>query len=397
MAVTWERLKLKTTNHPDLHTLITIVESGFPEPQHELPPALQEYYRFRQHLHTIDGVILYKVRITIPPSLCETILTRLHSAHQGVTSMTARATSTVFWPGITPAIKGLCEPCSHCNRIIPSQPSAPPYPPTLPTYLFQCICPDYFHNKGITYLVVVDIYSNWPIVKHTCDGSAALTECLRHIFATSSIDDECATDGGPQFTAQSTQQSLKDWGVHYLLFSVAFPHSNCRTEIGAKTVKQLNTNNTSPNGNLNTNAFQQAILQHQNTPDTSTKLSPAQCIFGRPMKDIIPILPRRYTTHPTRHDTLALRVEAIQNRHMQASNWTEYAKRLPLLVIGDNVRIQNQTGPYPTQWDKTGIVVEVRQFDQYVICIDGSRRITIRNHKFLRRYLPVHTVPPHRL
>ncbi|XP_032233654.1 uncharacterized protein K02A2.6-like [Nematostella vectensis] len=348
MAVTWERVKLETTSDPDLQTLTTIIESGFPEFQHELPPALQEYHRFRQHLHTIDGVILYKNRIVVPTSLRDAILSTLHSAHQGVTSMTDRAESPIFWPGITPAITALRERCSHCNRMTPPQPSAPPYPSTLPAYPFQCICADYFHYKGVNYLVAVDRYSNWPIVERARDGSAGLIECLRRAFATYGVPDECATDEGPQFTAQSTQQFLKDWGDYHCLSSVAFPHSNCRAEIGVKTVKRLITNNTDPHGDLNTNEFQKAILQYRNAPDPNTELSPAQCVFGRPIKDFIPILPGRYLPHPTWRDTLALR-EALRNRHMQASErWAEHTKRLPPLVVGNHVRIQNQTGPNPT-------------------------------------------------
>ena len=52
------------------------------------------------------------------------------------------------------------------------------------------------------------------------------------------------------------------------------------------------------------------------------------------------------------------------------------------------MRIQNQVGPHPTKWDRTGIVVEVRQFDQYVVRVDGSGRVTLRNRKFLRKYTP---------
>ena len=50
------------------------------------------------------------------------------------------------------------------------------------------------------------------------------------------------------------------------------------------------------------------------------------------------------------------------------------------------MRIQNQFGSEPLKWDKTGIVVEVKQHDQYVIRIDGSRRVTLCNRKFLRRF-----------
>ena len=61
---------------------------------------------------------------------------------------------------------------------------------------------------------------------------------------------------------------------------------------------------------------------------------------------------------------------------------------VPPLVVGNCVRLQNMVGPHPTKWDRTGIVVEVRQFDQYVVRVDGSGRVTLRNRKYLRLYTP---------
>ena len=158
MAITWDRVKLATTSDKDLTQLVLIIESGFPESRHEIPPALHEYYQFRKHLYTIDGVILYKDCI-IPPSLRQHILAILHSVYQGVTSVTAHAESSVFWPSITPAITALRANCSHCNTKPPSQPSAPPFPPSTPVYPFQSICADFFQHKGFNYLVMVDGYS----------------------------------------------------------------------------------------------------------------------------------------------------------------------------------------------------------------------------------------------
>ena len=56
--------------------------------------------------------------------------------------------------------------------------------------------------------------------------------------------------------------------------------------------------------------------------------------------------------------------------------------------------IQNQTGPHPTKWNKTGVVVEVKQHDQYLVRVDGSNRLTLRNRKFLRKYTPLHPRRP---
>ena len=137
---------------------------------------------------------------------------------------------------------------------------------------------------------------------------------------------------------------------------------------------------------------------HYNEPyfNIVTLLTPTQsspllsCIFGRPIKDFIPILPGRYKPHPTWSDTLAAREEALRNRQMKAvERWLEHTRRLPPLAVGNHVCIQNQTGPHLTKWDKTGIIIEVRQFDQYVVRIDGSGRVTIRNWKYLRKYIPI--------
>ena len=386
-VMNWSKIRTTSMNDSSMKKLKDLIESEFIGP---IPEELQQYSKFKEDLYTVDDVILYKNRILIPPCHRQEILESLHSAHQGTTAMISRAESSVFWPGITRDILNTRNSCSHCNRMAPSQPSAPPHPPKLPDYPFQCICADFFHYKGHTYLVIVDRYSNWPIIEKARNGANGLIASLRNLFTTFGIPEELSSDGGVEFTAKSTQDFLRSWGINHRKSSVAFPHSNCRAEVGVKTSKRLITNNTGANGNLESDKFHRALLQYRNTPDPETKISPAMCIFGRAIKDFIPVAPGRYMPHPSWSQMLSSRENALRVRHVRSAEyWSEHTRRLNPLRVGDHVWIQNQVGSNPRKWEQTGTVIEVKQYDQYLIKIDGSGRVTLRNRKFLRKIVPV--------
>ena len=64
------------------------------------------------------------------------------------------------------------------------------------------------------------------------------------------------------------------------------------------------------------------------------------------------------------------------------------AGQLPPLQPGDQVQVQDQHGNSSRQWSKTGVVIEAEGFDSYLISLDGSRQLTKRNRKFLRKISP---------
>ena len=192
-----------------------------------------------------------------------------------------------------------------------------PTPSIQPQYQFQCICADFSDYAGHNYLVIVDRYSDWLIVERAHDGCKGLISTLRQIFTTFGISNELSSVGGPESTSTATSTFLHNWGVHHRLSSVAFPHSNSRAVIGVKTIKRMIIDNTGPDGCLDTDSFQRAILQYRNTPDRDTRLSPAMCIFGRPIRDFIPIHPGKNFPHQTWQETLSNREKAPRNRHMR--------------------------------------------------------------------------------
>ena len=110
---------------------------------------------------------------------------------------------------------------------------------------------------------------------------------------------------------------------------------------------------------------------------------------------MIPIPVGRYTPHETWRELMEHREKAMAHRHQLGhERWSEHVAKLPALKIGDKVFVQNQVGNHPRHWGKTGTVVEVLQHDQYRVRVDGSGRVTLRNRKYLRKYVPFCSSPP---
>ena len=388
-VVTWDMVREATSSDASLQQLTVTIREGFPDNAKDMAPELRPYLRYSDSLCCVDGVILLGERIVIPASLRANILKALHAAHQGVGAMTARAADSVFWPGISTDIGLVRDRCSHCNLIAKSNPMQPPPDIIPPDYPFQRIACDYFHYMNMDYVVMVDRYSNWPVAYKSQSGAAGLVKRLREIFVTFGIPEEVTSDGGPQFTAGETKAFLASWGVKHRLCSVANPHANSRAEIAVKTVKRMLMNNTGPNGSLDTDAFQRAMLAYRNAIDPETKASPALVLFGRPIRDAIPIPLGRYCPHPTWRETLISREKALSLRHArEQEKWSAHTRPLPPLSAGDHVYLQNLVGNHPKRWERTGVVVEVRQFHQYIIRVDGSGRVTLRNRQHLRKFTP---------
>lgn len=392
-AVTWDRVKQAAGVDKVSRALVQTISEGFPDQKTSLPQVLQPYWNMRSQLTSVDGVPVVGVRTVIPVSLREEILDNLHSAHQGVNGMKARARTSVYWPGIRQAIDRRRSQCETCNRISPSQPVAPLVSTPTPDYPFQQCVADFFHMGGHRYLVYADRYTSWfSIIQTSSDsGGRVLITILRDLFSAYGVPEQLATDGGPPFTSHEVTSFLQRWGINTRLSSAYYPQSNGRAELAVKTAKRLLSDNIDHSGKLNTDKLVAALLQYRNTPIQDIGLSPAQLLFGRNLRDSLPLQKQQALIRPEWRLLADDREKALAKRNLRAQErYNKHAKELVELAVGDQVQVQNQSGSHPTRWDKTGTVVESLGRRQYSVKMDGSGRLTLRNRQFLRKIIPIH-------
>ena len=358
-----------------------------------------QYERYIDFFYVHEGVVMYQDRVVIPTSLRKVAMTNLHAAHQGVSTMEMRASKIMFWPGMTEDIKRVRAACTDCNINAPSQASLPSSPARPPSTPFEKVFADFFDYAGNHYLIIGDRLSGWPEVYSTPKGSnqagaKGLIACLRTFFATFGVPEELSSDGGPEFVANETQTFLARWGVAHRKSSAYHPQSNGRAEVAVKSAKRLLRSNVAASGSLNSDKFLRALLQLRNTPDQDCDISPAQIVFGRPLNDAFSFINRleKYNNqaiNPIWREAWQLKEQALRARFMKTSEvLNRHARNLKQLCVGDRCFVQNQTGPNPNRWDRTGIVLEVHPHDQYTVKVDGSGRLTTRNRKFLRYFQP---------
>ena len=393
-VITWQEVQQRSSEDTQLQELLTLLEKGAPDDREQWPPRLRSFFPARSHLTAQAPVILYKERLVIPHSLRPVVLEALHSSNGGVTSMTFRAGSSVWWPGITADIESVRQNCRSCDKVAPSQPAAPPSPLPSPDYPFQMICSDFLSLGGHNYCIVVDRFSSWLSVGKVPSVSAEqLIKVLRRHFETYGASEELASDGGLAYVAASTQAFLKQWGCRHRLSSAYFPHSNLRAEQGVKLAKQLIRDNVDKSGCLDNDKFARALLNYRNTPLRDIGRSPAQIVTGRQLRDHLPTNPSSYRPSKEWLLTKEQRELALAKRYTkQGEVWSEHTRDLPELPVGSHVSVQNQHGNKAKRWDRTGLIVDVLPHKQYRVRMDGSGDISLRNRRFLRKIIPLQSI-----
>ena len=381
---TLSRVRNAARADPGYMELCETVLRGFPPQRSDLASELRPSWGIRDRLTVDDGVLVYGSRLLIPRSLRRETLQRLHDSHQGIERTLRRARQSVYWPGIDREITATVQSCTACHERLPSHQQESMISDPKPSRVFESVSTDFFHHAGRSYLVYVDRLSGWPTVIH-CDGDATARTLVRHlreIFASTGVPCLLRSDGGPQYTAHYTRDFLKRWGVTHRTSTPHYPQSNGHAEAAVKLVKRL-IQKVTASGRLDDDAFARGLLELRNTPRADGR-SPAQVLYGHPLRSAVPIHHRAFAPEWQRAADECDQI-ADSLREEARERYDRSAKPLPGLRIGAHVSIQDHNTKL---WDRRGTIIGIGRSRDYLVKLPSGRTLW-RNRRYLRPFRPL--------
>lgn len=208
-------------------------------------------------------------------------------------------------------------------------------PPSRP---FEDTSADLFQVGKNYFLVYTDRFSGWPTVDlfpNHCPTSKDIIKVVGKKFMDLGVPVRLRSDGGPQFKSKEFASFLQKWSVSSVLSSPHYHQSNGLAEAAVKAMEDL-VKRTCSTGSLDTDAFREGLLEWRNTPRQHGR-SPAQIVFGRPLRSIIPTHRRAFAPEwqPKEEEWMDA---AAANQEKTVEWYNSRARELPPLKIGQRVK-----------------------------------------------------------
>ena len=181
--------------------------------------------------------------LTIPESLRAQVLETTHTGHQGETKCLLLARQLVFWPGITSNIRQMVKNCELCNKHqaaqLKLQPCNPIYPEDRGKSL-DWISSDIFQFNGSKYLIIIDYYSSFPIIRQLNGMSAAtISNHFTSVLAQYGLPSMITVDFGSQYVSEKFKKKCEQSGITFTYSSPYHHQANSIAEKSVGTSKSL--------------------------------------------------------------------------------------------------------------------------------------------------------------
>ena len=334
--LTVEIIRKATLEDCTMNGLKAMIKYGWPSLKKDVPHRLRRYIPFKEQLSTADGLVFKGERILIPEAAREQMKQRSHASHIGLQGCLRRAREVIFWPGMSQEIENYISQCTVCMEYGRKQQKETLKSHAISSRPWQNIACDLMDLSGFAYLVTVDTYSDFIEVDRLSSKKAGdVIRQLKIQMARHGIPEELMTDNGPPFSSSEFAEFSRQYEFTHVTSSPRYPQSNGKAESAVKVLKNLMIKAQADGRDIYL-----ALLDWRNTPTEGMGSSPAQRLFARRTRTLLPsserLLKPKLTT--------AVPDKLIERQRRQATFYNKGAKDLPALKEGDKVMMEPITG-----------------------------------------------------
>jgi hypothetical protein len=363
--------RIKAAAHEDLvyQQLHQQILKGWPDSGMDVPQEIRTYITFADEL-TVYGDLIFKGnRIVVPAGARADMLERIHNSHIGINGCIRRAREVLYWPGMVTEIKAKVEGCAVCQEYQHANVKEPLISRDIPNRPWEKIGIDIFTFNNYDYLIEVDYLSGFfEIDRIPTKAVHDIVYCMKQQFARHGIPDTVMSDNSP-FNSREFKAFAAKYEFQHITSSPRYAQSNGRVENAVKTAKRLMTKAREDKRDPYL-----ALLEWRNTPSDSIGMSPAQVLFGRRTRSLLPAADS--LLRPDRATPAVKRLTAskiIQKKYYDRGT----KERIPL-AVGQTVRFK--ADPSSSDWQK-GEIANTLPFRSYDIRTeDGSLRRRSSRH-----------------
>ena len=267
-------------------------------------------------VNCLKGVPIKGNRILVPKQLRAEVLEALHSVYQGVNGMMANARQIIIGQVWTPA----SDRQEHSARYATTSP-IPAQGTTDATFKPGIPIPKDGHRPiwyawkelhGIRRSVHWLDWSSPATIGKGCSNMWCVEGLVLYIRCTwSDVIRWWAT------IWLTGVQLVPGWlGCRERTSSAYYLQSNGQAELTVKTAKRILMDCINGYGCLRHDRAARAMMTHRNTPHQDVGLSPAKILYGRTIKDHLPILRENHQIHKHWRETKELRERGMVKRHV---------------------------------------------------------------------------------
>ena len=158
------------------------------------------------------------------------ILQMIHEGHLGLEKCKLWVKDTLYWPGINELIEQLlsnCELCIKYSKAKCKQPSDMSLGQDIPIHPWTKIVTDIFYFDGVSYLLIVDYTSRFPVVKKLASVTAQqVASQIRLVISDYGWPETIMSDNGLCYSAETFTKLMKEYSINHITSSPHCPQSN---------------------------------------------------------------------------------------------------------------------------------------------------------------------------